>query len=159
MPTCSSSGQMGFVKDTKDVTNIDYEKHLEDVPTCEEAMKTRVLVLVDGKYLDTAAFSGADPFISNGRTMLPLRAIADAFGFEVEWEAGTSKITLAKDGRTIVLHIGKPDIVVDGETVYFEDAVPMIKNNRTFLPASKLAEILGIKVEWNGETRTATFST
>lgn len=58
----------------------------------------------------------------------------------------------------MVLHIGESEILVNDETVYFDDAVPMIKNKRTFLPVRKLAEILGIKVEWDNDTRTATFS-
>lgn len=142
-------GGMGFV--------IDGERIEMELPTYEEAIKNRVLVLVDGKYLHTVAGTGAEPFIENGRTMIPLRAIADAFGFEVDWEQSEEKITLTKDDKTIILYFGKPEILVDGETLYFEDAVPMIKNSRTFLPVRKLAEILGIQVEWAGDTRTATF--
>ena len=131
-------GETGFV--------IDGERIDMELPTYEEAIKNRVLVLVDGKYLHTVAGTGAEPFIENGRTMIPLRAIADTFGFEVDWEQSEEKITLAKGDKTIILHIGEPEILVNGETVYFEDAVPMIKNSRTFLPVSKLAEILGIQV-------------
>lgn len=142
-------GGTGFV--------IDGERIDMEPPTYEEAIKNRVLVLVDGKYLHTVAGTGAEPFIENGRTMIPLRAIADAFGFEVDWEQSEEKITLTKGDKTIILHIGKPEILVDGETLYFEDAVPMIKNSRTFLPVRKLAEILGVQVEWAGDTRIATF--
>jgi len=144
-----ASGEMGFVIDGK---RIDMK-----LPTYEEAIKNRVLVLIDGKYLHTVAGTGTEPFIENGRTMIPLKAIADAFGFEVDWEQSEEKITLTKDDKTIILHIGKPEIMVDGETLYFEDAVPMIKNSRTFLPVGKIAEILGVQVEWDGDTRTATF--
>ena len=145
-----TSGGMGFV--------IDGERIEMELPTYEEAIRNRVLVLVDGQYLHTVAGTGSEPFIENGRTMIPLRAIADAFGFEVDWEQSEEKITLTKDDTTIILYIGKSEILVDNETVYFEDAVPMIKNSRTFLPVRKLAEILGIQVEWDGDTRTATFT-
>lgn len=157
MPDCGktrdgSSQKVGLV--TEDGKKLEWT-----LPTCEEAMKNRVLVLVNGKYLHTSAIAtGAEPFIENGRTMIPLRATADAFGFEVEWEEREKKITLMKDSRTIILHIGEPEIIVDGKTVHFEGAVPMVKNNRTFLPAGKLAEILGIQVSWDKETRTATFT-
>ncbi len=129
-----------------------------ELPTYEEAIKNQVLVLVNGKYLHTVAGTGVEPFIEEGRTMVPLRAVADAFGFGVEWAQDEQKITLTKDDQTIILHIGESEILINDKTDYFEDAVPMIKNYRTFLPVRKLAEILGIKVEWNNDTRTATFS-
>jgi len=157
IPSCYKSrdgkpNEMGLVVDGKKVTLGD--------PSCEEAKKNRVLVLVEGKYLHArlTADGYAEPFIENGRTMIPLRALADVFGFETDWDASEGRITLTKDGRNIVMHIGKSEILVDGQTVHFEGAVPMVKNNRTFLPASKLAEILGIQVDWDGNTRTATFS-
>lgn len=157
IPSCytsrdGKSNEMGVVVDGKKVT-------LED-PSCEEAKKNRVLVLVDGKYLHArlTADGYAEPFIENGRTMIPLRALADVFGFATDWDAGEGKITLQKDGRNITMHTGKSEILVDGQTVHFEGAVPIVKNNRTFLPASKLAEILGIQVDWDGNTRTATFT-
>lgn len=129
-----------------------------ELPTYEEAIKKQVILRVNGKYLHTVAGAGVEPFIKEGSTMIPLRAVADAFDFEVEWEQSEQKITLTKDDRTIILHINQKQILVNDEMDYFEDAVPMIKNDRTFLPVRKLAEILGITVEWDNDTRTATFS-
>ncbi|GAA0387474.1 hypothetical protein GCM10008933_18040 [Paenibacillus motobuensis] len=137
---------------------IDGKKVKVELPTCEKAKKDRVLVLVNGQYLNTIFGSGADPFIENGRTMIPLRALADAFGFEVKWDQNEEKITLTKENMNIIMYIGKSEMSVDGKTVNFEKAVPMIKNSVTFLPVSQLAEILGAKVEWDSATRTATFS-
>lgn len=150
LPPCGS-GIGGYV--------ISNGKRIEmETPTCEEAKKTRVMVVVNGKYLQPVLGSGADPFIENGRIMIPLRAIADAFGFEVDWVQSEQKITLKKDGKNIIMHIGKSDMLVDGKEAKFEEAVPMMKNDLTFLPARQLAEILGIKVEWDNDKRTATFT-
>ncbi len=152
MPSCSE-GVFGYV--------IDGKRVVVNLPSCEEAKKNRVLVLVNGKYLHnvegTVPGKGA-PFIENGRTMVPLRAIADAFGFEVDWEPAGQKITLTKDGKKIVMQVGKPEMSVDGEKVNLAGAAPVIKNDVTFLPVRPLAEILSIKVDWDGNTRTATFT-
>ncbi|MDQ0176464.1 copper amine oxidase N-terminal domain-containing protein [Bacillus chungangensis] len=156
VPSCYNSPdgspkEMGVIKDGK--------KIIIDALPCEEAIKNRVLVFVNGKYLHTYVDThGADPFIENGRTMIPLRAIADVFGFDVKWDEKEGKITLTKDGKIIILHIGKPEILVDGKTVSFEGAVPMVKNGYTFLPVRQLAEILEIKVNWDGDKRLATFT-
>lgn len=37
---------------------------------------------------------GTTPITTNGRTMLPLRAVAEALGLEVEWDGATQTITL-----------------------------------------------------------------
>ncbi|GIP39038.1 hypothetical protein J31TS4_23180 [Paenibacillus sp. J31TS4] len=117
-----------------------------------------VLVHVNGKYLHTVFGTGAEPFIENGRTMIPLRALADAFGLEVSWEQSEQKVTLKTNDKTIVLSIGKSEMLVNGERFYLEEAVPMIKNDLTFLPVRQLAELLGVKVEWDGDSRTAAFT-
>ncbi|RQD70827.1 MAG: copper amine oxidase N-terminal domain-containing protein, partial [Tindallia sp. MSAO_Bac2] len=43
-------------------------------------------VFVDGERLD---FPDAEPFIRDGRTLVPIRAIAEALGSEVEWNGET----------------------------------------------------------------------
>ncbi|MFE1630220.1 copper amine oxidase N-terminal domain-containing protein [Brevibacillus reuszeri] len=159
LPSCSGGSRGDGIPPGQGGVVIDGKKVIIEIPSCEEVKKTRVLVLVNGKYLHVRGVKAESaPFIENGRTMIPLRAMADVFGFQTNWEPSEGKITLTKDGRSIILHIGKSEIIVDGKTEYFEGAVPMTKNSRTFLPASKLAEILGIQVVWDGTTRTATFT-
>ncbi|SKC70497.1 copper amine oxidase N-terminal domain-containing protein [Maledivibacter halophilus] len=47
------------------------------------------------------------------------------------------------------------DVEVDGVKIKFKDAKPFInKQNRTVVPVRFIAEALGAKVDWNGETRT-----
>ncbi|SEK49562.1 copper amine oxidase N-terminal domain-containing protein [Paenibacillus sp. OK003] len=155
-PSCTnntrdgSTGKMGLVIDGKEIDL--------DLPSCDEAMKNRVSVLVDGNYLHAVAGSGVEPFIENGQTMIPLRAVADAFGFEVKWEQSEGKITLEKDSRNIIMHIGKKEMLVDGNKVDLKGVAPMVRGKVTFLPVRQLAETLGIKVGWSSKTRTATFT-
>ncbi len=50
-------------------------------------------------------------------------------------------------------------VTVDGKTVEFTDAKPFVdKNGRTMVPLRPVAEAMGIDVEWDRRTRTATFS-
>ncbi|MFD3258064.1 copper amine oxidase N-terminal domain-containing protein [Paenibacillus lentus] len=145
-----SAAEMGIVVDDKRVSQA--------IPSCEDAKKNRVVVLLNGKYLNTVAGTGADPFIENGRSMIPLRALADGFGFEVNWDQSDKKIILNKNDKSILMQVGKSEMLVDGEKVNLENAVPMVKNGVTFLPVRQLAEILDVKVDWNNTTRTAKFT-
>lgn len=47
-------------------------------------------ILIDGKRVP----SRVAPLIMNGRTMVPLRLIADAFGWDVKWNQKEQKVTL-----------------------------------------------------------------
>lgn len=42
------------------------------------------------------------PLIAEGRTLLPLRYVAETFGFEVEWDAATRTVELYKDGVEVL---------------------------------------------------------
>lgn len=164
MPSCYSSseraGSEGEDSSTGGRLSIktgDGEVIEQTFPTCEEAKKSRVLVIVDGLYLQVRGFDEPWPYIENGRTMVPMRAIADAFKFKVDWEASNQKITLTREGTVIVMHIGKSEMLVNGEKVLLEGTTPAIKKGVTFLPIGQLAKTLGIEVEWDAKTRTATF--
>ena len=55
----------------------------------------------------------------------------------------------------IILTIGKTEAQVFGETKS-NDVAPIIRNDRTMLPARFVAESLGAKVEWDGDTEKVT---
>lgn len=58
----------------------------------------------ENKTLDTA------PAIINGRTMLPIRFIAEGFGFDTEWDADTRSITIKKT-EEITVDNSQPEAV------------------------------------------------
>ena len=53
------------------------------------ASKT-ISIVVDGKVIQT----DVAPEIKNGRTMVPIRVIAEALGCEVEWEQATQTVKI-----------------------------------------------------------------
>ncbi|MCD8090542.1 MAG: NPCBM/NEW2 domain-containing protein [Clostridiales bacterium] len=60
------------------------------VETAELTFKN-ISVYADGQLVDT---TGAEPFIYNGTTYLPVRAVAEALGKEVNWVGETSTVYL-----------------------------------------------------------------
>nr|WP_243734984.1 clostripain-related cysteine peptidase [Paenibacillus turpanensis] len=93
------------------------------------------------------------PVIINDKTMVPLRAIFEALGATVEWEAATQTATAEKDGTVVVLQIGNPVAAVDGEAVTLQQAAELV-NGHTMVPARFVSEALGAEVKWDGTTRT-----
>jgi hypothetical protein len=91
--------------------------------------------------------------IVDSRTLVPLRAIFEALGASVEWNAETSTVTSAKGDTNVKLTIGENKIYVNDEAKELDVAAQII-DSRTMVPARAVAEAYGCAVEWDGETRT-----
>jgi hypothetical protein len=103
----------------------------------------------DGDKLD------APPFISGGRTMVPVRFISEAFGAKVDYDAATKGITITLGDTVIAMQIGNTNVMVNGKS-FTIDAPPMIKANRTFVPIRFISEILKATVTYDASTRVVT---
>lgn len=110
------------------------------------------IMVVNGKAIQL----DAAPEIKDGRTFLPLRAIAEIFGATVEWIPETKGVTVTLGDHTIGLQIGNPTAVVDGNVI--DIVAPYIKNGRTMVPLRVIAEGLGADVEWDPINRIVTIT-
>jgi hypothetical protein len=106
--------------------------------------------------------SGATPVIIAGRTLLPIRAVVEAIGGTIAWNAATRTVTIAAGAVTMSLTIGNRMATVGGATLPIDPqnatVVPLIVGGRTMLPVRFVGEQLGGTVEWNAATRTATLT-
>ncbi|ULL14667.1 copper amine oxidase [Paenibacillus sp. H1-7] len=101
----------------------------------------------------------AQPEIANGRTMVPVRIIAEALGYKVGFEEANRSVQLSKGDVTIELYLDKTGIktmenqkqAVTKET----DAAPYLKQERTYVPVRFFAEEIGLDVQWDQDSRTA----
>ncbi|MEZ4812283.1 MAG: copper amine oxidase N-terminal domain-containing protein [Caldisericia bacterium] len=95
------------------------------------------------------------PIISNGRTMVPFRFLAESLGATVEWNDFDKRVTFIKDDKLMYLWIGKESAIINSQMVEL-DAAPIIRNGRTLVPLRVISENLGAEVAWDGQTRTVT---
>jgi hypothetical protein len=106
--------------------------------------------------------SGSTPVIVAGRTLLPIRAIVEALGGTIGWNAATRTVTISVDVNTLELVIGNRTATVNGKQLPIDAAnatvVPVIVSGRTMLPVRFVGEQLGGVVEWNQATKTATLT-
>jgi hypothetical protein len=102
------------------------------------------------------------PIIKNNRTLLPIRAVVEALGGTVGWDASTKKVTVSLGATTIELWIGKSIAKVNGIDTPIDSSnskvVPEIINSRTMLPLRFVTESLGCDVQWDGTTKTITIT-
>jgi len=84
----------------------------------------------------------------DGRVMVPLRAIFESLGAEVDWQDTTQTITGKKDGVSVTLRLNDTKAQVGGKSVPLDVAATKIEG-RTFVPARFVAESFGADVKWD----------
>ncbi len=104
---------------------------------------------------EAVSWTDAEPFIDeNNRTMVPLRAVAEALGLTVSWD-GEAREAIFTDGqKTIVFPIGSTQARLEDGSAVQMDTAAVIVNSRTFAPIRYLAEHFGYTVGWDKATRT-----
>jgi hypothetical protein len=101
--------------------------------------------------------SGTKPQIIDGRTLLPIRAVIEALGGTIDWQASEKKITIDLSGSKVEMWISKPGVNVNGSSKTI-DVPPQIINGRTFVPVRFVTENSGCSVNWDAATKTVTIS-
>lgn len=112
-----------------------------------------IRVLLDGREIGF----DVDPIAENGRTLVPLRAISEALGFDVRWVQETSTINMNRGDSYIKMVLGKPSMFVDGQIVYLDVASKALAG-RTLVPLRAISEALGLDVKWVSDSRTVELS-
>lgn len=117
-----------------------------------------ITVMIDGETLECEA----PPFIENDRALVPMRAIAEKMGADVEWK---SPIVIMRVGerKNIQLEIGSNEMSIDTYAAGAEkvtlDVPAKIVNERTFVPLRAVSEAFNCDVQWDGDTKTVTITT
>ena len=117
------------------------------------------------------------PVIVQSRTLLPIRAIIEAIGGQISWNAEDRLVTIDVNGKNIKLSMLNPvyveHLVYSGESggmvalglyegsktmlvngqANTNDVPAMIINDRTFMPLRFIAENAGCKVDWYDEKK------
>ncbi len=114
--------------------------------------QTRVELNGNPMSFDVAPMQVAD------RTMVPMRAIFEALGAEVNWNEATQTVTATRDATDVQLTIGEVYAMVNGGTVAL-DVPAMIHRGSTMVPLRFVSESLGAQVGWSEATRTVSIST
>ncbi|MGB9666757.1 MAG: phosphate ABC transporter substrate-binding protein PstS [Candidatus Cryosericum sp.] len=134
------------------------------------AASSKTIVLTIGSTTATVDGSrtalDAAPFITGGRTMLPVRFVAEAMGagvsFATQVNGTVTKVNLglpqsATKMKSLVLPLTSTTALVDGQAVTL-DVTPVIRNGRTFVPARFISEQMGATVAWNSTAKTVTIT-
>ncbi len=156
-------GENEFIVIAKDLAGNETKKTIT-----VEYIETVILKLQIGNktvYVnDKPVLIEAAPFVdkNSGRTLVPIRIVAESVGAEIGWEGTERKITLIQGDTIIELWIGKPIAEVNDVPTPIDvnapNLSPMVVNGRTVLPLRFVAENLGCAIGWDGATQTITLT-
>ena len=108
---------------------------------------------VKGKIVN----SDVAPYISEDRTMVPIRVISENLGKVVTWNNDDKKVSIKDEkGNEFSLVINEKFMEDISSNVYRKielDAPAVIKNDRTFVPIRAIAEAFGERVHWDNDKR------
>lgn len=108
----------------------------------------QIPVYVDGWRLPC----DVPPLLSQGRVLVPLRAIFQALGAEVEWDAQAKLVRARRGDREIRLVIGEKSAVLNGKLISL-DVPAQVVDGRTLVPIRFVSQALGASVEWRAGER------
>lgn len=121
------------------------------LPTFAESSAYPLTLLVNGKNITGLS----EPVIINDRVLVPIRFVAEEVGATVLWD-GTQRTVTVKDGENTIKFWIDSRLVEYGYGIRYgiSDVVPIIINDRAYIPVRMVSEALNISIEWNGTTRT-----
>lgn len=99
--------------------------------------------------------ASAAPYVKNGYTMLPVRALAESLGLSSSWDSQNKTATFTNSTKIAVVELGKNTMIVNGTPIGLSTPAEL-KNGVTMIELRGLASAFGVDIEWNGAQKTAT---
>lgn len=91
------------------------------------------------------------PVVKSGTTLIPVRAVVESLGANVNWDAASNTVTITKGDKTFVFDLNNSKVYVNGTEVTI--SMPAMEiSNRTFVPLRFIAESLGVKINYDNNT-------
>ena len=109
---------------------------------------TPITIFINGKEVTF----DQEPLNESGRVLVPMRAVFETMGAEIEWDGDTKTVYATKDDITITLTINSTTAYINDEAITL-DVPAKIVNSRTLVPLRFVSESLECNVMWDGDTR------
>lgn len=111
-----------------------------------------VNVKVYDQYIDFSSINQW-PFIEEGRTMVPLRAVFEVMNCSVSWDALKSSAVVEYEGTKIIIPANSKTAFING-TANTLDVPAKLVNDRIMIPLRFVSEAIDKTVIWDDENKT-----
>ena len=133
---------------------LDKELSYRFIAFYDPNMVVNVKAIAEDGTIKTISFPDQAPILANNRTLLPIRTIAEFYGWTVNWDAETKKVMIT--GNAIEIEIQIDEGYMWKKSNNRTEMIPLdvpaaILNGRTLLPVRAVSEAMGIAVDWSQE--------
>jgi hypothetical protein len=90
--------------------------------------------------------------VRGGTLLIPLRSMFEQMGATVSYDSGTKTVTVSKAGAEVKVTLGKPEVVINGESRPL-DVPPMMYHGVVLVPVRVISEGMGAYVLWVPDRR------
>ena len=111
-----------------------------------------VNVKVYDQYIDFSSINQW-PFIEDGRTMVPLRAVFEVMNCNVRWDAGKSSAVVQYENTSIIIPTNSKTAYING-SAYSLDVPARLVNDRIMVPLRFISESIDKTVIWDDANKT-----
>lgn len=126
--------------------------------------KRTVVMTIGSKETATPDFLGemqkgnmdVAPQVINGRTMVPVRFVAQGLGYEVSWVPETRTVVIKSPSATLNLPVGGSEAILEspqGKSAFALDVPAQVIDGRTMVPIRFVVQAFNAHVYWNGQLR------
>lgn len=119
--------------------------------TSQMVNAANVTIVVNGQQVQF----DQPPVEQGGRVFVPLRGVFERLGASVVYSNGV--INATGNGRTVQLHIGSRDALVNGASQQL-DVAPFLVGPRTMVPLRFVSQALGANVDYDNSSSTVRIS-
>lgn len=103
---------------------------------------------------DKPGMMDIEPTAREGRTLLPIRYVAEPMGAVIGWDSEEQKTSVTLNGKVVEVWVGSNRAMINGKETLIDPQNPavtpvILPPGRTMLPLRFIAENLGCYVEWN----------
>lgn len=142
--------KLALLENNNNHYDFDKEKHLTIFSLDSNLYETYKNGKLVSQEKMTDSFGDAKPFVSNNRTMLPMRYIAESLGFDVSWYNASKTAIFTNKGNTNALNLGKVTVNTDSLEMRDQygklidvDSKPIIKDGRIYISITNLIKAFG----------------
>lgn len=104
-------------------------------------------VFAKGALVDFSKYDNVMPDIIGGRTLIPVRAMAESLGAQVTFDSSTQEIRITLNDRSVTLKVNSSEAMVNGTSSMLEVPATTV-NGRTMIPLRFVGEAFGKQVGW-----------
>ena len=90
--------------------------------------------------------------VKSGTLLIPLRSMFEQMGATVAYDSGTKTATVSKPGSEVKVTVGKPEVIVNGESRPL-DVPPEMHHGVVLVPVRVISEGMGAYVQWVPDRR------